>query len=131
MRAIRQVPQSLGVWERLQEWFGRLAMPRMALAGAAATLLVAALAVATLQETPSQAPDLAQQAQQPLAPPQPQAPAQPPIYHVSATMILAATAEVSQPLAPAVVEELDPMELLLVQQDTSVLTDSELALLVY
>lgn len=130
MRAVRQVPQSLGVWERVSEWFGSLTMPRFALAGAA-VLVAGVLTVGALQKPGAEVPAAARSSPAPVVA---AAPVQPAIYHVSATLILAATAEPTP--APAttpatVADDMDPMRLLLVQEDTSALTDSELALLVY
>ena len=129
MRAIRQAPQSLGLWERVSVWFGELTMPRLALAGAA-VVVVGMVAVAALLKPVNEAPVVAEQKQTPAPVVQPAA-AQPAIYHVSATMILAATAETAPAQPVSAMEEMDPMGLLLVRQDTSALTDSELALLVY
>jgi hypothetical protein len=126
MRAIRQAPQSLGLGERVSAWFRELTMPRLALAGAA-VIAFGMVAVAALQKPVNEAPAVAQQTPAPVMQP---AAAQPAIYHVSATMILAATAEAA-PAPPPPVDDMDPMGLLLVRQDTSALTDSELALLVY
>ena len=131
IRAIRQMPQSLGLWERVQAWFGGLTMPRMALAGVAAALIVGGLVVVATQQHDPQSPVVAQQIQTPVMQAQQQL-AQPPIYHVSAAMILAATAEVAPTAGSAAQpDDMDPMGLLLVQEDSSALTDSELALLVY
>jgi hypothetical protein len=132
MRAIRQVPQSVGFWERVQAWLGEWTMPRMALAGAAVALIVGGLVIFATQND-GQSPVVAQQVQAPVvqAQQQQQVPVQSPIYHVSAAMILAATAEVTPAAASAAeMEDVSPMGLL-VQEDSSALTDSELALLVY
>jgi len=126
LRAIRQMPQRWTIWERVRVAFEGLSAPSMAVGGALAGLVVVALALMTLQRPAPQAPAVSHQApgmQQPQ-----QSSLQPPIHDVSAAMILAATAEVGPP-APS--EEMDPMGLLLVQEDTSALTDSELALLLY
>jgi hypothetical protein len=133
MRAIRQMPQSSGFWERARAWWGGLTMPRMAVAGVAAALIVGGLVVVATQQHDPQSPVVAQQVQAPVVQAQvQQQPVQSPIYHVSAAMILAATAEVAPPAAStAERDDLDPMGLLLVQEDSSALTDSELALLVY
>ncbi len=127
VRAIRQEPQSLGWRERVSDWFGGLAMPRFALAGVA-VIVAGMVAVAALNRPATEAPPVV--ALQSAAPVVQPAVAQPAIYQVSATMILAATAEAAPAPAPAV-DDMDPMGLLLVRQDTSALTDSELALLVY
>ena len=130
MRAIRQAPQSLGLGERVLAWFRDLTVPRLAMAGAA-VIAFGMVAVAALQKPVDEAPPaVAQQKQTPAPVVQPAA-AQPAIYHVSATMILAATAETPPAQPVSAMEEMDPMGLLLVRQDTSALTDSELALLVY
>jgi hypothetical protein len=136
MRAIRQMPQSFGFWERVQAWWRGLTTPHMALAGVAAALIVGGLVVIATQPHDSQSPVVAQQIQAPVAQAQLQqqqpVQVQSPIYHVSAAMILAATAEVAPTAAPeAESADKDPMGLLLVQEDSSALTDSELALLVY
>ena len=134
MRAIRQAPQSVGLWERVQEWLGEWTMPRMALAGAAAALIVGGLVIFATQQHDGQSPVVAQQVQAPVVQAQQQQslPVQSPIYHVSAAMILAATAEVAPTVAASAAEpeDVSPMGLL-VQEDSSALTDSELALLVY
>lgn len=141
LRAIRQVPQKEGVWERVQALWSGMSTPRLALGGAVAALVAGTLMVAALQQPAPQAPVVAVVAEQDPAPvvqsqpaPQAQPAAQPPVYNVSTAMIFAATAGVtpaSQPAPVAEVDDMDPMEVLLVQQDTSALTDSELALLVY
>lgn len=132
MRAIRQVPQSFGLWDRVQAWFGG-STPRMALAGVAAALVVGGLVVFATQQHDAKSSVVAQQVQTPVVQAQQQQlPIQSPIYHVSAAMILAATAEVTPAGATvAESEDRDPMGLLLAQEDSSALTDSELALLVY
>jgi hypothetical protein len=129
MRAIRQAPQSVGFWERVREWIGGLGMPRLAMAGAAA-LVAVILGIVALQKPVTETTTTV--VQQNPTPAVPVSLAQPAIYHVSAAMILAATAETAPAPAPAVdVDDMDPMGLLLVQEDSSALTDSELALLVY
>jgi succinate dehydrogenase hydrophobic anchor subunit len=132
MRAVRQVPQSLGYWERVQAWFGGWTMQRMALAGAAVAVIVGGLVIFATQQHEAQFSAVVQQVQTPAMQAQSQqVPVQSPIYHVSAAMILAATAEVTpSPVAAAGSEDVSPMGLL-VQEDSSALTDSELALLVY
>src|SRR6187397_1085298 len=56
LRAIRQVPQSLTLRERIEAWLAGLSMPRVAFAGAVAALVVAFFAVMALQKSPSPAP---------------------------------------------------------------------------
>jgi anti-sigma-K factor RskA len=131
LRAVRQVPQTEGVWERIMGWLGGWGAPRMAFASVAAVAVVTALVVFSLQNsTPETLVVEAQPStstvlhQQPLL--------QPALHEVSKSMILAATSEITS--APAAVVEqadLDAMGVLYVQGDTSALSDTELALLVY
>lgn len=120
MRAIRQTPQSLGVWTRVQEWLGSLAMPRLALACAAAIVVV--LALIALQKPASETPVVVQQKTQPATPPH--------LPAVVDEMLFSATESVPETPAADYLER-DPMGLLLVHEDTSALTDSEIALLLY
>ncbi len=132
MREIRQTPQTVGLWERVQVWLQGLTGPRLALAGVAAAVVLSAVVVA-LQKPASQDAVVAQKVRQPVVR---QAMVAPALHEISASMILAATAEPApvvkvESVPVTEVDDMDPMELLLVQDDTSALTDSELALLVY
>ena len=120
VRAVRQVPQTQSGWSRIQEWLAGFTPPRMAYA-ATAVALVALVAAVYVQSPPwtggvtvVQAP--ANQAKTPI-----------PVQEATGT-----TAE--DPLDSAVASELDSVDalsVLLAQQDTSALTDSEIALLLY
>lgn len=135
MREIRQTPRSEGVWERLRAWCGGFATPRFALPAAALAVVIAGVALRTLRQADTDSPVVAQSASQAKAARQT---ASPLLHEVSASMILAATAETT-PVIPTVeqtapvmdMEDMDPMGLLAVQKDASALSDSELALLVY
>lgn len=126
MRAIRQVPQSQGLWVRVQEWFGSLSMPRLALAGAAALAVV--LTVIALQQPVEQVPVVVEETV-----PVPAAAAQPHLPAVVDEMLLSATETpvVTSAAVPPDFGDMDPMGILLVQEDTSALTNSEIALLLY
>lgn len=128
MRAIRQVPQSQGAWARVQEWFGSLSMPRLALAGAAA--LAVALAFIALQQPVGQTSVVAHEtALVPVA----AAASQTHLPAVVDEMLLSATETpaVTSAAVPPDFGDMDPMGILLVQEDTSALTNSEIALLLY
>jgi hypothetical protein len=129
LREIRQTPQALSLWERVRVWLGEWGMPRMAFAGAVAALVVTAWAMFAWQRPDPQTPMVAVQ---PTVVPRTPTVVHTALHEVSASMILAATAEVSvAPVSTVVEEKRDPMEVLFVQQDTSALSDTELALLVY
>jgi anti-sigma-K factor RskA len=127
LRAVRQAPQTVSAWERVQEWLGGWSMPRLAVAGAMAAVAIG-LAVMAMQKPATQTPVVAQKSNS-TSPPA----VQPTLLHeVSAAMILAATApEVTVTESSPASENLDPMGVLLVEQDTSALTNSDLALLAY
>ena len=115
MRAILQMPQTEGLWQRVQEWLGGLTMPRLAVAAAA--LVIVALSVMALwkpaAETPA-SPVVVQQNTEPVIVPA-----------VVDEMLYSMTTE--EPMDSAVAHEF----VLLAQEDTSALTDSEIALLLY
>lgn len=120
MRAVRQVPQEQGGWRRVQDWLAGFVPPRMAFAAAAVVLGV--LVAAALLQPPSRT-GVAMVVQSPVK--QAATPA-------SVQGALVTTAE--DPLDSAVASELDSVDslsVLLAQQDTSALTDSEIALLLY
>jgi hypothetical protein len=123
LRAIRQTPQTVSLWERVSAWLGGFGMPRVALAGAMAAVAVG-LIVMAMQKPEPQTSVVAEK--KPTAAPSSVAP--PALHEVSAAMILAATAPLPEAKEPELV---DPMGVLLVEQDTSALTNSDLALLAY
>jgi hypothetical protein len=124
LRAIRQTPQTVSLWERAKSWLGGFGMPRVALAGAVAAVVVG-LVVMAMQKSQPSAPAVVQKKPVPAA----SSPVgHPALHEVAATMILAATAELPEAKEP---ELDDPMGVLLVEQDTSALSNSDLALLAY
>lgn len=130
MRAIRQVPQAQGFWARVQEWIGHggLSMPRLALTAAAALAVV--LGVIALQKPAAETPVVAVETA-------PAAVTPPHIPAVVDEMLFTATENPDPASVPDVISaapdytDMDPMGILLVQEDTSALTNSELALLLY
>ncbi|MFZ4763326.1 MAG: hypothetical protein ACOYMN_00115 [Roseimicrobium sp.] len=117
MRAIRQQPQTHGLWERCQEWLAELAVPRLAYT--LATLALAALVLwrSGSSSSPTTGEALAQ--------------------GNAAISILAPAPQIEvlqDSLDTALASELDSadtLSVLLAQQDSSALTDSEIALLLY
>ena len=120
MRAVRQVPQEQGGWRRVQEWLTGFVPPRMAYAAAAVAL--AALAAVAFLQSPSRTGRVTVA----------QTPVKQATTPVPMQVVPLATAE--DPLDSAVASELDSVDalsVLLAQQDTSALTDNEIALLLY
>lgn len=117
MRAVRQVQQEQSGWRRVQEWFTGFVPPRMAYAAAAVALAAAVAAVFIQHSSRTGEVTVAQTPLKQATTPAP---------------VPATTAE--DPLDSAVASELDSVDalsVLLAQQDTSALTDSEIALLLY
>lgn len=122
MRAMRQTPQKVGFWERVQNWFPHAFSPRMAFAFAVVAVIGMVLS------------EWLQPAQEALVMVQ----NQPEVSHLPAVVdeMLFSVTEQAATLENSVAQgqdysDMDPMGLLLVQEDTSALTDSEIALLVY
>ena len=118
LRAVRQLPQQQTLAGRVAAWFSGPFLPRLAVAGAAAVLVLGAAFLANR-------PPVNQV--QPLASAPRTEPAPIPAAVVD-EMLLSATAG---PAATASGNGMDPLGVLLVHEDTSALTDSELALLLY
>ncbi len=111
MRSVRQLPQSQSAWERMTEWFDAKFNMRPALTAACALLLAAAMTGYWLHQPGSHAP--------------------------STTVALVEKNAASSALGTTendVSTTLDQMEqfsILLAQQDTHSMSDSDLALLLY
>lgn len=109
LRAVRQLPQSESVWERVQGWFAQMTMPRAATALAfAAVLALGGMALWS--------------------------PVPPQIISAPLAMNSSSDADLTRPTESDVASELDGMNqltALLAQQDTSALTDSDIAFLLY
>jgi hypothetical protein len=121
LRAVRQLPQKQSVWERIGSWFEEGLMPRVALAGGVAVLVTMAFVALNLNG-PTSSP------QSSVADTKP---AQTPSGKQSA-LSKAIALEHAEEIDFA--QELDGMNQLtmaLAQQDTSTLSDVDLALLLY
>jgi len=109
LRAVRQLPQRESAWERVQGWFEQLTMPRAATAlTLAAALVLVGMAVWN--------------------------PPPPPIISAPVAVNTSSGADLTRPTESDVASELDGMNqltALLAQQDTSALTDSDIAFLLY
>ena len=123
LRAVRQLPQREGVWERLAAWLGNLSAPRAAMAGGLALLACVALfALAFHSDSVS--------------------------LHGSGSIAHSGSSTVAQPkqsaLTKAIAEEhadgldfaqeldgMNQLTMVLAQQDTVTLSDADLALLLY
>lgn len=120
LRAVRQLPQKQSVWERMSAWFEDRNIPQAALAGGVAVLIVMAVLALNLQHSGSQQSVIAN------AKPAPT----PPVRQSALTKAIAQ--EHAEEIDFA--QELDGMNQLtmaLAQQDTSTLSDADLALLLY
>ena len=126
MRAVRQTPQRRTLWERVGEFFGSFTSHPVAWAAAGAAV-VAFLGVISWPE--SVKPSAVTAVNPPAAQPHLPAVVDEMLFSVT-EMTDASGAETAGNLSSHY-SELDPMGLLIVQEDTSALTDSEIALLVY
>ena len=111
MRSVRQLPQGQTTWERLTEWFDARFTVRPVLTAACAVLLAAAMTGLWLRQ-----------------------PGAPPLSNTVATIENPAVSPSSSTAENDVATTLDQMEqfsILLAQQDTRSMSDSDLALLLY
>jgi len=127
MRAIRQEPQSLSLWEKVQEWLLCFGTPQRACMAGLAALVVTAASLSLLSPQ-----DAGQSAQPSIAF---QIPAVPDTALAIQTSAESALPEDEAPSLETVVatdlDNLDQLSILLAQQDISSLTDTEIAVLLY
>ena len=121
LRAVRLLPQEAGMRERLAEWFSGPLLPRLAAFGAAAVLV---LGTAFFLNFPQQDPSGPVAATLRREAPPLSAP-------VVDEMLLSATEEPVVTMIAGERDDMDPLGVLLVHEDTSALTVAELALLLY
>lgn len=111
MRSVRQLPQSQSAWERLTEWFDARFSMRPMLTAACAALLVAAMSGYWLHQKDGTAPsNTFAIVENPVTP----------------SSIGAAENDVTTAL-----DQMEQFSILLAQQDTRSMSDSDLALLLY
>jgi anti-sigma-K factor RskA len=118
LRAIRQEPEPRGLLERMREWMNGLAFSRPAYAVACAAILLAVALPALFLWQEGSAPLTAQ------------VPAETMIPEPAAEPMLSEEASLETQVASEL-DNMNQLSVLLAQQDTSSLTDNEIALLLY
>ena len=118
LRTVRQLPQRESAWERVSAWFGGFGLPRVALAGGLALLVTTAIVLVNQPRHAEVTGSLVVQTKS------------------TPTKQSALTKAVAQDHAEEIdfAQELDSMNqltMVLAQQDTTTLSDADLALLLY
>jgi hypothetical protein len=120
LRAVRQEPQRLGFWERCRVWLGENGGARTLCRGAVAAVAVLTLSLVVWKQAGNQSGDSMDIV------------SAPGMSKASVKAVDATTAEM--PVEAVVASELDTLDhlsVMLAQQDTSALTDSEIASFLY
>lgn len=129
LRAVRQVPQRETLWERCQSWFSAGFGARGTWAGAG--LAVAAALAIWVGIRPAD-PEFNPGRHAPVAVSTSTSPASVDVAAMTSSLEEEAFTAVEEPGSVATqFDNMDQLSLLLAQQDTSALTDSEIALLLY